>query len=102
MNIWWTVLIWTAVVLGVGVGVAGGLLGTWFSIKNTGTPAERAFMIKCSVATWVFVIAFAMAMYFVSMPYSIGLAGVYITALVLWINWMNRVQARMRSEQQKS
>ena len=39
--------------LGPIIGVLGGAFGTYCSVKNTETPAERQFMVKSAVAVWV-------------------------------------------------
>jgi riboflavin transporter FmnP len=40
------------------IGVAGGVIGTYFSIKNTNSKAERMLMVKASVIFWTAGIAF--------------------------------------------
>ena len=37
------------------LGVLGGAIGTYFTIKNTNGPRERLFAIKASIICWVFV-----------------------------------------------
>lgn len=39
-------------IIGSIIGLMGGIIGTYFSIKNTKTPAERRFMIRCSIGMW--------------------------------------------------
>ena len=45
-------------ILGGAIGMAGGAIGTYYSIKNTGGPIERAFMIRVSAIAWVVISAF--------------------------------------------
>jgi hypothetical protein len=40
-------------ILGVVAGLAGGAVGTFASIKNTGGPRERQFMVRAAGAAWV-------------------------------------------------
>ena len=40
-------------VVGGAIGILGGIVGTYFSIKNTTGIKERAFMIKCCIACWI-------------------------------------------------
>ena len=40
------------------IGVAGGVLGAWISIKNTRSPRERQFMIRQTCITWIYVLLF--------------------------------------------
>jgi hypothetical protein len=35
------------------IGAAGGLIGTYFSVKNTNGPRERAFMVRAAIVCWV-------------------------------------------------
>jgi drug/metabolite transporter (DMT)-like permease len=39
-------------IAGATLGLAGGVAGTWASIRNTRTPAARAFMIRMSALLW--------------------------------------------------
>ncbi len=39
-------------------GLIGGIIGTYFIIKNTSGPAERTFIIKAAMVFWLFVILF--------------------------------------------
>jgi hypothetical protein len=38
------------------IGLLGGVIGTYFGIRNTRTAAERQFMIRCSVAMWAWLV----------------------------------------------
>ena len=44
---------WIGGIAGVAIGLIGGIIGTYFSIKNTSGPRERAFVIKACVVVWV-------------------------------------------------
>ncbi len=48
-------------IVGAGIGVLGGLVGTYLTLKNTKGPRERAFAIKASIIGWVLIIAFVAA-----------------------------------------
>ena len=39
---------WIGAIAGAVIGLAGGAVGTWFSIRNTNGPRERAFMVKAA------------------------------------------------------
>ena len=43
---------WIGGIVGSVIGVAGGLIGTWASIRNTSGPRERAFAVKASIIGW--------------------------------------------------
>jgi hypothetical protein len=87
---------WGGAILGSALGIAGGVLGTWASIWNTQTPAERAFMVRCAIGTWLAVAVFVAAMVWVPAPYKWFLWIPYLVAMLVAIPWMNRVQARLR------
>jgi len=37
------------------IGLAGGVVGTYYSIRNTRGPLERAFVIRSAVVCWIIV-----------------------------------------------
>ncbi len=48
---------WIGGITGCVIGLAGGIIGTYFSIKNTRPGRERSFMIKYIAAFWAIGIA---------------------------------------------
>jgi hypothetical protein len=90
-------------IIGAVIGLAGGALGTYFSIHSTKTPAERAFMAKGAVAMWI-----VMALLFVDLYLTIlGLVprwtfwtsvGTFWLLMMLAIPWQNRRLRRLRGE----
>ena len=85
--------------LGGALGVAGGAVGTYFSIKNTSGPSERAFMIRVSIFTWVIVSAFVVELWLLPRPYSLLLWIPYGIALPLAIRWCNARQLQIRTQE---
>ena len=83
------------------IGVAGGLLGTYFSIKNTNGPRERAFVIKASIACWIFVLTFVFGMCLIPGLYKLFLIPIYVVGLVAGILLGNKKQAQIRLEESK-
>jgi MFS family permease len=77
-------------ILGGVLGVVGGLIGTYFSIKNTGSPEERAFMIKAAAVFWTFGIFFITLLLSLPSPYKWFLWIPYGIFLPLSIRFMNR------------
>jgi zinc transporter ZupT len=57
-------------ILGSALGIFGGVFGTWASIRNTRTPAERRFMIRCSLVVWAGVMLFLVALLVVPQSYN--------------------------------
>ncbi len=88
-------------IVGTVVGAAGGLVGAYFSIRNTNGPRERAFMIKASLLFGVFVAAFVAGVCLLPTPYKPWLVGVYVPVLVVGILFCNRRQTRIRSQESR-
>ena len=84
-------------ILGGALGVAGGVIGTYFSIKNTKGPMERAFMVKASVVTWAAVVVFVGLMFLLPSPYRYLLWIPYGILLPLGILKMNKRLAEIRN-----
>ncbi len=90
-------------IIGTVIGLAGGVIGTYFSIHNTKTPAERAFMVKGAVAMWI-VLALLLAELYLTLLglvprwalwTSVGLFWVLLTPAIIW---SNRRQRQLRGE----
>ena len=87
------------IIIGSVIGLAGGVVGTYFSIKNTLGPRERAFMIRASVVAWVAITAFLVGLVSLPNPYRHLLWIPYIPALLLGIRWCNRRQLQIRAQE---
>ena len=93
---------WIGGILGALIGVAGGLIGTYYSVRNTRGPRERAFMVRVAVGCWVLVLTFVAALFLTPAEYRYWLWLPYGLVLVLGIGWANRAQARIRQEESGS
>ncbi len=91
----------TGGIIGGVIGVAGGLLGTYFSIKNTNGPRERAFVIKSALLCWILVIVFLLGLYLIPLPYNQLLWIPYALLLGFGINRWNRAQNAIREEERR-
>src|SRR6185503_5070670 len=87
---------------GAALGVLGGVIGTYFSIKNTAGPRERAFMIRVAIVTWILVTAFVCGLLALPTPFNFLLWVPYLIALPLAILWGNRQQKKIRAEESGS
>ena len=85
--------------VGAFMGLVGGAIGTYASIRNTAGPRERAFMIRVAGVVWIAVTAFLVALVVVPFPYKWLLWIAYVPALVAAIVWGNRRQRQIRSEE---
>lgn len=83
-------------------GFLGGAIGTYFSIKNTKGPLERAFMIKASVITWLAVIIFLIMLLVIPMPYNYLAWIPYGILLPIGIYKINKTQAELRERESQS
>jgi len=88
-------------ILGSAIGILGGVIGTYFSIKNTKGPRERAFIIKASVICWIFILAFLVCMYLLPGIYKASLMLVYIMVLPAGILLWNKKQKQIYLEESK-
>jgi hypothetical protein len=92
-------------VLGTLLGLGGGAFGTYCSIRNTRTPAERRFMIRYSVVIWLAVILLVLLpvafSQFGLIPAWLqwALFALFFVLLVPSIVWANRHQAHLRGSQ---
>jgi len=86
-------------IIGGAVGLLGGGLGTYVSIKNTSGPRERAFMIQVAIVTWIVVAAFVFGLWALPKPFNFLLWVPYGIFLPLGILWSNRRWRRIRAEE---
>jgi hypothetical protein len=86
-------------IVGSVIGLAGGIVGTWFSIRNTSGPRERSFMVRVSVIAWIAITAFVAGLLLLPRPYNWLLWVPYAIALPLCIRSLNRRQQQIRAEE---
>ena len=86
-------------ILGTVIGCIGGAIGTYFSIKNTNGPRERAFTVKASIIGWVIAIVFVAGFLILPVPYSWGPWVIFLILLPFGIQAWNRKQAQIRREE---
>ena len=84
------------------LGLAGGAVGTYFSVKNTAGPRERSFMVRVSAIAWVAVTAFLAGLLLLPKPYNWLLWVPYAIALPLSIRALNQRQRQIRAEEAAS
>ena len=78
------------------IGVAGGIFGTWMSIHNAKTPAEKSQTFRFSLACWLFVTLFLVAFFVTPHPYNFLWLIPYPIVLMWGINRINREQKLLR------
>ena len=89
-------------VVGSVVGVAGGLFGTYCSIKNTHGPKERQFVVKACIITWIAVVLFVALVLVLPHPYRWFMWVPYAILLPLGIVRWNKRQAQIRTQELES
>lgn len=92
---------WIGAIAGGIIGVTGGIIGTYYSIKNTGSPRERAFMIRISILFWIVMIVFSGLLLFLPSPYRYFIWLPYSVVLFLFIRLGNKKQQKIREQEQE-
>ena len=89
-------------IIGGTLGLAGGAIGTYASIKNTAGPRERQFMVRTAIVVWVAVTLFLVLLSVLPNPYRWLIWIPYGVALPLAIISLNRKQRAIRLEEQRT
>jgi hypothetical protein len=89
-------------ILGGILGCAGGVFGTYCSIKNTRGPLERRFMIKISVIGWFAILLFLALLLNLPTPYRFLMWIPYGIGLPLGIRHTNNRQKQIQILEQKN
>lgn len=94
-----SILVWGVALFGAAVGVLGGVLGTYATLKNTKGPRERAFVVRASALCWVLILAFVVAIVRIPGWYNLIMFIPYVILLVFAGWWWNQAQMRIRREE---
>jgi len=87
---------------GCAIGVIGGLVGTYASIRNTSGPREKAFTIKASIIVWIAGAIFLALLLLLPSPWRFLVWIPYGIFLPLGIVTWNRTQRRIREEESET
>lgn len=90
---------WMGGIAGGLLGLLGGVLGTWFSIRNTNGPRERRYVIQASLVCWAFVLLFLTGMFLIPASYRFYLWIPYLILLLAGIRTWNRTQMQIRRQE---
>lgn len=82
---------------GATAGVIGGLIGTYFSVKNTSRPRERALMLRIMAIGWLWMAALLACLSLLPAPWG-QLALLLPGPILLLIPRGNRLLARARAQ----
>ncbi len=86
-------------IVGSTLGVAGGVLGTWMSIRNTPAGDQKRFIVKVAISVWLGVLLFVALLLTLPSPWKWLLWLLYVPILLLFIVYTNRSMAKMRCEE---
>jgi Ca2+/Na+ antiporter len=75
---------WIGGILGSVIGIAGGVFGTYCSLKAATGPAQRAVMLGWAIACWAIVILFLIGLFYIPQPYNFLMWIPYPLAL-MWL-----------------
>ena len=87
---------WIGGIVGCLIGLAGGAVGTWFSIRNTSGPRERSFMIRAAAVLWIAMLIFFGLLIALPDPWRWFMWIPYGILLPLGITYSNRRQQALR------
>ena len=87
-------------ILGGVIGIAGGLIGSYFSITRIKGPKERAFMVRVNLIIWLVIIGLLGLLFALPSPYKYLIFIPYGLLLPFGITYSNRTQQRIRKEEQ--
>lgn len=90
---------WVGGIAGALIGVGAAAVGTYFSIKNTSGPRERAFMIKLATGGWIAIVLFLGLLFLLPSPYQELIWVSYAIVLPVGIVYGNRQQQAIRREE---
>ena len=81
------------------IALAGGIVGTYFSIKNTNGPRERSFMIKAGVVCLAGVLIFLGLLFLLPKSYRWFIWIPYAILLAFGILYGNKAQQKIRDQE---
>ena len=85
-------------IVGSTLGTAGGVFGTWISIRNAPAGKQRRFIVKAAIATWAGVLLFVALLLALPSPWKWLLWLLYGPLLLFLIVYINGSIAKIRRE----
>jgi len=86
-------------IAGTAIGCLGGIIGTYFSIKNTKSHRERVFMIKFCATAWLALMVFLAWLMFLPTPFKYLAWIPYGIGLPVGIRYCNRRLLEIRKSE---
>ena len=86
------------IIVGI-IGLMGGILGSYFSIKRAIDSKEKAFIIKIVIAGWIGTTIFLALLFLTPTPYRIFIFVPYSIIMTITIIKGNKILAKIRKEE---
>jgi len=93
---------WIGGIGGAVIGLAGGVIGTWLSLRAAAGPRERAHILKIVILLALVGILFAILMWEIPSPWNSLLWVAFGLFLPLVVTLGNREQERIRNEEKRA
>ena len=81
---------------GIGLGLLGAAVGTYYAITKTYGPLEKKFMVKSSVGVWLAILLFIIIVFSLPAEYRYYIWIPYVIVLPMAIVKLVKEQARLR------
>ena len=82
---------------GAGLGLIGGVIGTYFTTRNANGPRERAFTIKVTILGWIVIAHSIAGLFLIPSEYKFLVLIAYAVILLFGVRKWNETQFRIRN-----
>lgn len=77
----------------MGVAISGGIVATYYNVRNVSGPKERVFVVQVCTVSWLIVLSLLLFAYFLPSPHRFVVAGLYLIVCPLMVfRWTNKHQ----------
>ena len=77
----------------MGTAILGGVVATYYNVRNVSGPKERVFVIQVCTVSWMIVVSLLLFAYFLPSPHRFVVAGLYLIICPLMVyRWTNKHQ----------
>ncbi len=77
----------------MGMAILGGIIATYYNVRNVAGPKERTFVIQVCTVSWLIVLSLLLFAYFLPSPHRFVVAGLYLVVCPLMVfRWTNKHQ----------
>jgi ABC-type transport system involved in multi-copper enzyme maturation permease subunit len=80
-------------ILVMGTAILGGVIATYYNVRNVSGPKERAFVVQVCTVSWLIVFSLLLLTYFLPSPHRFVVAALYLLVCPLMVyRWTNKHQ----------